>query len=170
MVLRGALAERQDAHASLDGRVPLDNIVDKNKRESFHGWMREAASMLGVETKVFETLTGTVFDVRQGYKSKDSKRQNADIANAATAYIKALFRCAAILSAQLDGDILLRYRMEKWAVLTGVEGLNDSLLSTYDFMRDIVGYDLAAFFKRNSMTIRAEVDAVLKALLTPDSK
>jgi len=53
------------------------------------------------------TITGTIFEVRQGYKSKDSKRQNADIANAATAYTKADFPCAVILSAQIDEDILL---------------------------------------------------------------
>lgn len=38
-----------------------------------------------------------------------------------------------------------------------------------NFMRDVVGYDLAAFFKRNSKTFRAEINAVLKALLTPDT-
>jgi hypothetical protein len=153
----------------LDGRVPLDKIADESKRERFRGWMREASAKLGVAMRVFDMLTGTVFEVRQGYKSKDSKRQNADIANAAAAYTKALFPCAVILSAQIDGDILLRYRAEKWAILTGIEGLNDPLLSTYDFMRDVVGYDLAAFFKRNSGTLRAAVDGVLKALLTPEA-
>lgn len=151
----------------LDGRVPLEKIADKAKRERFHGWMAKAAAKVGVDRLVFQTLSGTVFEVRQGYKSKDSKRQNADIANAATAYTKALFPCAVILSAQIDSDILLRYRAEKWAVLTGIEGAKDPLLSTYDFMRHVVGYDLAAFFKRNSKTLRAEVDAVLKALLKP---
>jgi hypothetical protein len=77
--------------------------------------------------------------------------------------------CAAILSAQIDGDILLRYRAQKWAVLTGLEGVSDPLLSTYDFMNDVVGYDLAAFFKRNSATLRAEIDCVLKALLVPEA-
>lgn len=153
----------------LDGRVPFDKIADAGKRERFHEWMHAAADKVGVAARVFETITGTVFEVRQGYKSKDSKRQNADIANAATAYTKALFPCAVILSAQIDNDILLRYRAEKWAIVTGVVGLNDPLLSTYDFMREVVGYDLAAFFKRNSGTLRAEVDAVLKALLTPEA-
>jgi hypothetical protein len=32
-------------------------------------------------------------------------------------------------------------------------------------MKDVVGYDLAAFFKRNSAMLRAEVDQVLNALL-----
>lgn len=85
-----------------------------------------------------------------------------------TDYIKSYLPCAVILSNQIDGDILLRYRAEKWAVITGVVGLNNPLASTYDFMRDVVGYDLAGFFQRNTETLRTEVDAVLRALLAPD--
>jgi hypothetical protein len=154
---------------SLDGRVPLDKVRDRAKRNRFQRWMRQQSRELGVDQKVFSSLTGTVFEVRQGYKSKDSKRQNADIANAATAYTKAYLPCAVILSGQIDGDILLRYRAEKWAVVTGIEGANNPLLSTYDFMHDVIGYDLAAFFKRNSKVLQAEIDAVLKALLAPET-
>ncbi len=118
----------------LDGRVPLDKITDATKRERFRNWMLSSASRLGVDPNIANTLAGTVFEVRQGYKSKDSKRQNADIANASTAYTKAYLPCAAILSAQIDGDILMRYRAQKWAVVTGLEGVDDPLLSTYDFM------------------------------------
>ena len=153
----------------LDGRVPLDKITDKVRRERFQAWMKDSAEAIGVEPNVFSSLTGTVFEVRQGYKSKDSKRQNADIANAATAYTKACFPCAVILSMQIDNDILLRYRAEKWSVLTGIEGANNPMISTYDFMRDVVGYDIAAFFKRNSKTLRSEIDAILKALLKPEA-
>ena len=152
----------------LDGRVPLDKIVERTKRERFHAWMKDSAASIGVDPNIFSTLTGTIFEVRQGYKSKDSKRQNADIANAATAYTKAYLPCAVILSAQIDSDILLRYRAEKWAVVTGIVGAKNPLISTYDFMRDVIGYDLAAFFKRNSKTLRSEIDTVLKALLTPE--
>lgn len=152
----------------LDARVPLDKISDKIKRDRFRAWMKTAADSMGIDKKVFATLSGTVFEVRQGYKSKDSKRQNADIANAATAYTKAYLPCAVILSAQIDSDILLRYRIAKWAIITGIGGANDPLISTYDFMRDIVGYDLAAFFERNSRILRTEIDKVLRALLTPE--
>lgn len=153
---------------SLDGRVPLDKITDPIKRERFHVWMRDAADAMGVDANVFNTLKGTVFEVRQGYKSKDAKRQNADIANAATAYKQAYLPCVVILSRQIDNDVLLRYRTEGWAVITGIEGANNALISTYDFMRDVVGYDLAAFFKRNSHTLLSEMDAVLKALLATE--
>lgn len=153
----------------LDGRVPLDKIADPHKRERFHAWMQASAEALGVDPKVFVTLTGTIFEVRQGYKSKDSKRQNADIANAATAYTKAYLPCAVILSTQIDSDVLLRYRAEKWAVVTGITGAGNPLASTYDFMRDVVGYDLAAFFERNSQVLRTEIAAVLKALLAAET-
>ena len=148
----------------------IETLVRQGKRSRFHQWMRQSAKALDVDRKVFKSLTGTIFEVRQGYKSKDSKRQNADIANAATAYTKGYLPCAVILSGQIDGDVLMRYRAEKWSVVTGIIGAENPLLSTYDFMRDVVGYDLAAFFERNSPVICAEMDAVLKALLTPDTR
>ncbi len=94
---------------SLDGRVPLESIPDDAVKKRFQEWMQAAADAVGVDRGVFSSLTGTVFEVRQGYKSKDSKRQNADIANASTAYIKSYLPCAVILSNQIDGDILTRY-------------------------------------------------------------
>ena len=36
-------------------------------------------------------------------------------------------------------------------------------------MREVVGYDLAAFFQRNQKTLRTEIDSVLKALLAPEA-
>lgn len=153
----------------LDGRIPLEKVKDKDRRERLQAWMQESANSLGIDSKLFGSLNGIVFEVRQGYKSKDSKRQNADIANAATAYIKAHLPCAILLSTQIDGDILLRYRAEKWTVLTGIEGAKNPLISTYDFMREIVGYDLAAFFQRNSQTLKTEIDNILKALLAPEN-
>jgi hypothetical protein len=163
------LESGKDRKLSLDGRVPLEKISDAGKKERFRSWMKNYADTLGIEPKVFDSLSGTVFEVRQGYKSKDSKRQNADIANAASAYTKGYLPCAVILSEQIDGDIMLRYRMEKWAIVTGIVGANNPLTSTYDFMRDVVGYDLAAFFKRNTEVLHTEIDAVLKALLAPET-
>lgn len=163
-------ANKKSRTLRLDGRIPLADVKDRSRRARIARWMGAAGGELKVDADVMRALRGTVFEVRQGYKSKDSKRQNADIANAATAYTKAYFPCAVILSAQIDNDILLRYRTEKWSVVTGIEGANNPLISTYDFMRDVVGYDLAAFFKRNSKTLRTEIDAVLKALLAPEAK
>lgn len=153
----------------LDGRVSLADIQDLAARKRFHDWMEHAAKAAGVSAAIFASLTGTIFEVRQGYKSKDSKRQNADIANAATAYANAYLPCAVILSAQIDGDILLRYRAERWSIVTGVIGLDDPLQSTYDFMNQVLGYDLAGFFQRNSAELRTEIDIVLRGLLSAEA-
>ena len=153
----------------LDARVPLEQIGDEDKRNRFRHWLRDSAQLLDVDKKVFSSLKGTVFEVRQGYKSKDSKRQNADIENAVTAYTQGYLPCAVILSRQIDGDVLLRYQARKWSVLTGVVGAADPLVSTYDFMRDVGGYDLAAFFSRHSAVLRREIARILKLLLAPDA-
>ncbi len=47
-------------------------------------------------------------------------------------------------------------------------GARNPLISTYDFMRDVVGYDLAGFFARNGNVLRKEIELVLKALLIPE--
>ena len=134
----------------------------------FHDWMKCSAKALEVDKKVFASLSGTVFEVRQGYKSKDSKRQNADIANATTAYTSGYFPCAVILSGQIDSDISLRYRSAKWSIVTGQPETEDPQVSTYGFMREVIGYDLAAFFERNSLTIKRETETLLHSLLNTE--
>lgn len=161
----GAAGKRRKL--SLDGRIPLASVRDTVAHRRIQDWMGESSRQLGVDPKLAKVLNGIVFEVRQGYKSKDSKRQNADIANATIAYKKAYLPCAVILSAQIDNDILERYRRRQWTILTGRMGLNDPHASTYDFMREIVGYDLAAFFARHSATLRTELESVLKSLLSP---
>lgn len=154
----------------LDGRIPIDAIKDPNKRKAVKDWIERAAADVGVAESMRGALTGVIFEVRQGYKSKDSKRQNADIANAATAYVNTYLPCVSVLSNQIDGDIQTRYRTEKWALLTGTVGTDNDLRSVYAFMKQIVGYDLAAFFERNSDTLRAELDRVLRSLLEVDKQ
>lgn len=129
--------------------------------------MRNAANRIDIDSVVAKTLQGIVFEIRQGYKSKDSKRQNADIANAATAYTKWLLPCTGILSLQIDEDIAQRYRNERWVLLTGLTSNVSSDESFYGFCKDVIGYDLAGFFQRNSPVLKKEVEAVLRTLLTP---
>lgn len=150
----------------LDGRIELSMIADRQKRQKVKEWLDAAAKDLGVVPEVRKTLKGVVFEVRQGYKSKDSKRQNADIANASTAYSRAYLPCVVVLSNQIDADIVTRYRSEQWAILTGVLSGNSSIRCSYAFVRDVIGFDLASFFVRNSTTLRTEVASVLHALLS----
>ena len=151
----------------LDARIPVSSISDTERRRRVRSWMRNAASRIDVDSAVTETLQGIVFEIRQGYKSKDSKRQNADIANAAMAYTKGLLPCAGLLSLQIDEDTAQRYRNERWVLLTGLADNASSDESFYRFCKDVVGYDLAGFFQRNSSALKKEVEAVLTALLTP---
>ena len=150
----------------LDARIPTDSVSDTAKCNGIKKWIADCAAGLDVSDRVAATLQGVVFEVRQGYKSKDSKRQNADIANAATAYTKAYLPCVAILSLQIDEDIALRYRNEKWVLLKGSTTEESPQKSLYAFMSTVIGYDLAAFFQRHSDTLKAEVNAVLTKLLS----
>ena len=105
-----------------------------------------------------------MFEVRQGYKSKDSKRQNADISNASNAYANLHIPVLLLLSTQIDSDVAIRYGQAQWLLLTGtIEG--PATESTYAFCRDVLQYDLAAFFQRYSASFRTEVERVLVALL-----
>ncbi len=151
----------------LDGRVIVKQIHDEHKRSAFRDWMKSAAAQIRVDSEVLKASKGVVFEVRQGYKSRDSKRQKADIDNAAAAYSEGYLPCVIVLSKQIDKDILDRYKKARWIILTGAIDKGDPTVSTYDFMRDIIGYDLAEFFKRNSEVLRKEVEGVLRNLLTP---
>jgi hypothetical protein len=150
---------------SLDARIPIEKVRDISRRQIIRKWIGQAALQLEIDPKIAKSLTGIVFEIRQGYKSKDSKRQNADIANAATAYTRGFLPCAGILSLQIDQDIALRYKNERWALLTGIVENASPLESIYAFTKEIIGYDLASFFKQNSDTLKDEIDKVLISLL-----
>jgi len=150
----------------LDGRIEVASIKDTNVRERVRSWLIAACKSVGVDEKVAASLKGCVFEVRQGYKSKDSKRQNADIGNAGSAYKNGYLPVALILSTQIDTDVAERYQGAGWLLLRGYEG-GTALDSTYAFCRDVLGFDLGAFLKANSAELKESVNEVLEALLTP---
>ncbi len=149
----------------LDGRIDLSDVMDRSRRKRVADWIEAASADLGVAKGIRSSLSGTVFEVRQGYKSKDSKRQNADLANASTAYTRAYLPCVVVLSNQIDADIVTRYRLERWVILTGSTLESSPLRSTYAFAQEVLDFDLAGFFQRNSRTLKTEVERVLHALL-----
>ncbi len=150
---------------ALDGRLAADEVDDDRKRERVIAWLASYVRSLGVQTAV----DGAVFEVRQGYKSKDAKRQNADLANATHAYTKRYLPVLLVFSNQIDEDVARRYREGLWGVLRGDLDEQDPTQSTFAFFREIVGYDLGAFFGRTTHTLRAAVDNILRTLLTPDA-
>lgn len=145
---------------ALDGRLKRDDIVNPAIRQNVDRWITEYCELIGAE----EPKNGAVFEVRQGYKSKDSKRQNGDIDNVAVAWSQGYLPVFAIFSAQIDGDLVLRYRNNRAGIIVGRID-KSSLISLYTFTEQVLDFDLAAFFKGHSETIKAEVHATLEALL-----
>ena len=127
-------------------------------------WLNKACQEVGVSRTITNALQGAVFEVRQGYKSKDSKRQNADIANAAAAYSEGYLPVLLLLSSQIDDDVAERYKNAKWLILRG-EISGTPTTSTYAFCREIAGYDLGYFFQKNSNKFKKEIESVLAELL-----
>ncbi len=158
--------EGRSRRLSLDARVDLADIADAARRETVARWLLESARRLDVAPGIAAALKGIVFEVRQGYKSKDSKRQNADLANAAAAYSQGYLPVLLVLSTQIDSDIVERYAHAKWLILQG--NLETSpYLSTYAFVEQVVGYDWAGFFQRNATILQTLIAAILKSLLEP---
>lgn len=149
---------------SLDGRIPIENIAIEHRKAQTSRWLSEAAQSVGLKRVDARRLHGAVFEVRQGYKSKDSKRQNADVSNAANAYASNHLPVVVLLSTQIDSDIAERYARAQWLILRGTVG-GTNLDSTYVFCNEVLGYDLAGFFRRNSREIKSETLAVFEGLL-----
>jgi hypothetical protein len=64
---------------TLDACIRTNDIKNLAKREKFCGWLFDAAHSMGYSNSNVDSLSGAAFEIRQGYKSADSKRQNADL-------------------------------------------------------------------------------------------
>ena len=145
---------------SLDGRLEIKDIKNAAVKQNVKQWIHDYMIDLDVDVR---ELKGAVFEIRQGYKSKDSKRQNADLDNAAVAYSKSYLPVFTIFSSQIDNDISLRYHNGKCGILVGnLHG--NSFSSLYCFCKEILLFDLAYFFEKNSETIKKQVNHILKTL------
>ena len=149
---------------TLDARISLDDVTDLASRSRVNSWIQQTSKAVGASTS--QVLTGAVFEIRQGYKSADAKRQNADLRSALRAYNSGLMPVMLVLSQQVNRTVLRRYRDASYPVLLGATS-GPPTETTYSFLRDVVGYDLAAFFERNKAAIRGEVDLILEKLLSP---
>jgi hypothetical protein len=150
---------------SLDGRIELNHLRDNETKHRIQQWLNEVADKLLLPQETRQSNKGIVIEARQGYKSKDSKRQNADIANASNAYANLYIPVLILFSTQIDADVAQRYTQAQWLLLKGTTH-GSSIDSTYVFCRDVIGYDLAAFFQRNSVRIRHEIETILTDLLS----
>jgi hypothetical protein len=155
---------REKRTLTLDGRIDLSHIREPAAKRRVAEWIELVKEQVALPRDTASQIRGVVFEVRQGYKSKDSKRQNADIANATNAYVHHYIPVLLLLSAQIDSDVASRYAESRWLLLTGAL-TGPPTESTYTFCRDVVGYDLAGFFQRNSGQIKRELETVLSKLL-----
>jgi len=151
----------KDKTLSLDARLELDAIQNSEVKARVVQWIANYSTSLMVPNPA----RGAVFEVRQGYKSKDSKRQNADIDNIAVAWANGYLPVFAIFSSQIDADLVLRYRNSRGGIIIGTTASTNQT-SLFVFCREVLGYDLADFFRRNSEQIKSEVYDTLEALLS----
>ena len=149
---------------SLDGRIVVDKIKDPARKRTISGWVKDLTGQLQLDASVANAMQGVVFEVRQGYKSRDSKRQNADISNASNAYANGYIPCLMIMSSQIDEEIITRYGLAKWCILLGYAAGN-SMNSTYSFFKEVIGFDMADFMNKNQSFFRNEMQTVFEQLL-----
>ena len=71
-----------------------------------------------------------------------------------------------LFSRQVNRTVERRYRGAGLLVLAG-DTTGPDTESTYQFCKNVVGFDAAAFFQRNASRLRGEVEAILKGLLSP---
>ncbi|QLE54916.1 hypothetical protein [Nostoc sp. TCL26-01] len=151
----------KDKTLSLDARLELSAIQNLEVKERVIQWIINYSTFLMVPTP----KNGAVFEVRQGYKSKDSKRQNADIDNIAVAWANGYLPIFAIFSSQIDADLVLRYRNSRGGIIIGTTS-GTTQTSLFVFCQEVLGYDLAGFFRSHSEQIKSEVYETLAALLS----
>jgi len=151
---------------TLDAKIGCTSILDSAAKTRMATWLFTSANSLGISKNRSKQISGAIFEVRQGYKSADAKRQNADLRNAAHAFSENDLPVIAVLSTQISDTLLRRYRNGNMLVLTG-DRIGDVLKDTYAFMNEIVGYPLDRFFERNTDTLRREVNLILSRLLSP---
>jgi hypothetical protein len=150
----------------LDARIDLDHLKARpERRRKVREWLSSCARFLGYTEESSQELRAAVFEVRQGYKSADAKRQNADLQFATNALIANYLPVLSVISTQTSESVIRRYRNAKMLVITG-SASPDGTVSTYAFFRNAVGYPLDEFFQRNSDRMRKRCRAVLKQLLT----
>ena len=114
---------------------------------------------------LFRTLKYSPDFPRQGFATLEAAR---DWVHAFADWYNTVHRHRSIQPACCRQVCHVRYRAEKWSVITGIVGVETSaLISTYDFAKEVIGYDLAAFFERNRETLKNKVNTVLKNLLDP---
>lgn len=144
----------------LDGRIVFSDVEDATKRRRIKQWAAEQATEMGIS----QDIEGVVFEVRQGYKSADSKRQNGDLQNAKFALESNYLMCVMVLSNQINQTVEARYINAGIPVLRGNDS-GDPASDTFAFFKEIIGCDLSSCLKEQSSYMASKVEEVLTSLL-----
>lgn len=155
----------QRAFHILDARISVDDLKDDVQARRVREWLQRARKTAHGDPRT--QLRGAIFEIRQGYKSADSKRQNADLRFGARSYQHGHIPVVAVLSSQVSETVVARYRDAGMLVLTGVRS-HDPTVSTFAFFEKVVGYRLDDFFVRVSPRIRAVIHSLVQKLLSPE--
>jgi len=150
---------------TLDASIKLEDLNNAASMR-IQKWLSQSQKTVGTSSSGTISLGGAVFEVRQGYKSADSKRQNADLRYGVRAYQAGLLPAFAIMSSQVSEPVLKRYRADGMLVLTGVID-EDPTISTFAFFKQVVQFDLAGFFERNTERFQVEIKQITEQLLSP---
>jgi hypothetical protein len=148
---------------SLDAKIPLDLLPENAKRDVLC-WIEKIKIQIGFDIPL-ETLRGCTFEVRQGYKSADSKRQNADIANALQSYSDLYVPIVFVFSNQVSEQVVSRYQNSRIGVLRGI-GNGDPLVCSYAFVKEIIGFDLLKYLSVNSIQLQNELKKIIGKLVS----
>jgi hypothetical protein len=140
---------------SLDACLRFADVEQRSTE--LRAWVAAACVALDIP----QCETGVVFEVRQGHKSGDSKRQLGDKKNAAKALQEGFLPVMLVFSTQLPKATHQRYERDGWLVLTGRMG-GGPLKSTYAFFRDVVDFDLALFLEDHQDRLQAIVQNLMK--------
>ena len=150
---------------TLDARIDIEHVKNEIVKGRVADWLKRAGTFLKLKEERIRQLRGAVFEARQGYKSADAKRANADLGFGMNAASENYIPVLAVVSTQASDSVLRRYRNNKMLVMTGTR-TDDDTTSTLAFFEKVIGFDLANFFERNSDAMRERCQRVLDALLT----
>lgn len=96
-----------------------------------------------------ERSAGAVFEIRQGYKSCDSKRRNADRQSARAIRRAGFTPVLLVVSDELSPENIASYTKDGWKILKGAD--------TMAFLKDVVGFDLGGMLDRNRDWMRDQI-------------
>lgn len=150
----------------LDGRIDITMVNDQAKRQRVMAWLDEVKNRIFQQQAKNFPLKGVVFEVRQGYKSQDSKRSQADTDNGQRALMEQYQMVVSVISTQINLQAKKHYLDNGILVMTGDIEDDDILTSTFAFTQKVLGYDLAGFFERNTDTLRTHMHSILEQTLT----